>query len=125
MRACSESSAARGMLSCRPAQAARRNEPGLFAARSSSPPTDRRNARICFRVTPSRFGTLAGLVAVFQQAQAMLDLGDAQLELVPLVPRHEPQLAGDVVDAAPRALAHAHGVAAPARRHVVEERACL
>jgi hypothetical protein len=57
MRACNESSAALGMLSCRPAHAARRSESGLFGDRSSSPPTRRRNARICCRVTSSRGAT--------------------------------------------------------------------
>ena len=50
-RACSESSAARGMLSWRPAHAARCNDAGPCGDRSSSPPTRRRNARICCRVS--------------------------------------------------------------------------
>ena len=53
-RACNESDAARGMLSCRPAQAARRNDSAFFGRRSSSEPTSRRNAKICRRVTLSR-----------------------------------------------------------------------
>ncbi len=54
IRACRESSAALGMLSWRPAQAARRSDSALFGTRSSSPPTRRRNARIWARVTLSR-----------------------------------------------------------------------
>ena len=52
-RACSESSAALGMLSCSPAHAAFRSDPALFGRRSSSEPTRRRNARICRRVSSS------------------------------------------------------------------------
>ncbi len=53
-RAWIESSAARGMLSCRPAHAARRSERRPRGSRSSSAPTCRRNARICRRVRSSR-----------------------------------------------------------------------
>lgn len=44
----------RGMLSCSPAQAARRTECRPGGSRSSSAPTRRRNARICGRVRSSR-----------------------------------------------------------------------
>ena len=54
MRACSESSAARGMLSCNPAHAARRSDAAPSGIRWSRPPTRRRNARICRRVSRSR-----------------------------------------------------------------------
>ena len=53
-RAWIERSAARGMLSCRPAHAARRSERRPRGSRSSSAPTCRRNARICARVRLSR-----------------------------------------------------------------------
>src|SRR5215218_1959472 len=54
MRACNASSAALGMLSCKPAHAARRSDSGRIGIRSSSPPTRRRNARICRRVSLTR-----------------------------------------------------------------------
>ena len=55
-RACNESSAALGMLSCRPAHAARRSDSEPVGMRSSSAPTRRRNARICLPRDPeSRF----------------------------------------------------------------------
>src|SRR5215212_7687905 len=44
-------SAARGMLSCNPAQAARRSDPVLHRSRSSSAPTRRRWPRICSRAS--------------------------------------------------------------------------
>ena len=50
------------------------------------------------------------------QAQPVLELRDPQLELVPLLARHEPELAREVLHAPLRPLAHAHRVAAPARR---------
>ena len=53
-RAWIESSAARGMLSCRPAHAARRSESGPGGSRSSSAWTFRRYARIWVRVSLSR-----------------------------------------------------------------------
>src|SRR5579884_3808391 len=61
-------------------------------------------------------------VRVFEQPQAVLELCDAELELVPLVARDEAELARDVADAVPRPLPHAQRVAAPARRHVLEQR---
>ena len=48
-----ERSAARGMLSCRPAHATSRNDRRPGGRRRSSAPTFRRNARICFRVSLS------------------------------------------------------------------------
>jgi hypothetical protein len=53
-RACNDSSAALGMLSCRPAHAARRSDREPFGIRSSRAPTRLRKARICRRVTLSR-----------------------------------------------------------------------
>src|SRR5262245_22345288 len=53
-RAWIERSAARGMLSWRPAHAARRSEREPRGSRSSSDPTRRRNARICDREKSSR-----------------------------------------------------------------------
>src|SRR5919108_4543966 len=49
-----ERSAARGMLSCRPAHATRRRERDPGGSRWSSAPTCRRNARICDLVRSSR-----------------------------------------------------------------------
>src|SRR5687768_10446786 len=49
-----ERSAARGMLSCRPAQAACRSESAPRGSRASSAPARRRKARICARVRSSR-----------------------------------------------------------------------
>ena len=53
-RAWIERTAARGMLSCRPAHAACRNERRPRGSRTSRAPTCRRNARICGRVRRSR-----------------------------------------------------------------------
>jgi hypothetical protein len=53
-RAWIDRSATRGMLSCRPARAARRSEDRPGGSRSSSAPTCRRHARICDRVRSSR-----------------------------------------------------------------------
>src|SRR3954447_2879463 len=55
----------------------------------------------------------------------MLQLRDAKLELFPLLARHEPELACDVLDAPFRPLPHADRVAAPPGAEVVEERADL
>src|SRR5262249_1082956 len=49
-RAWIERSAARGILSCRPAHAARARELTRLGSRSSRAPTRRRNVRICGRV---------------------------------------------------------------------------
>src|SRR5262249_9501129 len=53
-RACIERSAARGMLSCKPAHATRSRELARPGSRSSRAPTRRRNARICSRVSIRR-----------------------------------------------------------------------
>jgi hypothetical protein len=56
------------MLSCKPAQAASRSDFEPFGSRVSSPPTRRRNARICFRVSLSReFTGLAASLHVWAQ----------------------------------------------------------
>src|SRR5437764_753985 len=60
------------------------------------------------------------MFAVFEQAEPVLDLRDAQLELVPLLACDEAEILGDVLHAAFRPLPHTHCVAAPAGRHVVE-----
>src|SRR3954468_21263071 len=52
----------------------------------------------------------------------MLELRDAELQLVPVVARHEAQLAEEVAKALPRSLADAHRISAPAARELVEER---
>ncbi len=59
-RAWIDSRAARGMLSCSPAQAARRSEADPGGSRASSAPTCRRNAKICCRVSSSRVVALPG-----------------------------------------------------------------
>src|ERR1044071_2119457 len=55
----------------------------------------------------------------------MLELRHAQLQLVPVSTRHEPQVACKLLEPAPRALPHAHRVTAPARAEIVEQRAEL
>src|SRR5689334_16974431 len=50
----------------------------------------------------------------------MLELGDTQLELVPLATRDETEIAKDTVERRAGALADAHRVATPARRRVVD-----
>src|SRR5438552_1884245 len=52
----------------------------------------------------------------------MLELGDPELELVPVAARDEAELAEEVGEPLPRRLAYAQRVAAPARRRVVDER---
>ena len=55
----------------------------------------------------------------------MLELRDPQLQLVPLLARHEAELAREILHLALGSLAHAKRVAAPARAEVVEDRAEL
>src|SRR5438067_4956553 len=55
----------------------------------------------------------------------MLELRDAQLQVVPLLARHEAELSCKILDATARSLAHSDGVAAPARRELLAERAQL
>src|SRR3989442_10375722 len=64
-------------------------------------------------------------MAVFEQANAVLELRNAKLQLVPVLARHEPELAGEVLDAPPRALPPAHRIAAPAGREVIGQGAQL
>src|SRR5207248_3278547 len=64
-------------------------------------------------------------VVVFEQPQAMLELRDAKLELVPVVAGDEAQLAEEIAQPLPRSFPHAHGVASPAARELVEQRAQL
>src|SRR5947199_10796284 len=52
----------------------------------------------------------------------MLELRDAELQLVPIVARHEAQLAEEVAQPLARSLTDAHRVAAPAARELVEQR---
>ena len=63
-RAWMERSAARGMLSCRPAHAACRSERRPAGSRWSNAPTCRRNARISARVTRSRALVMARSVTL-------------------------------------------------------------
>ena len=58
-RALTDSTAARGMLSWRPAQAAVRNDASSITSRVSSALTRRRNARICSRVSASEASVIA------------------------------------------------------------------
>src|SRR6516164_4817842 len=74
------------MLSCSPAQAARRSERRSRGSRASSAPTCRRNARICGRVRSSRVlvmspsprrmfpGSIGELAAVTRAADTVVDL---------------------------------------------------
>src|SRR5919198_1199688 len=55
----------------------------------------------------------------------MLELRDAQLQLVPVRARDEAEVVRELLELAPRALPDAHGVAAPARAEIVEQRAEL
>jgi len=55
----------------------------------------------------------------------VLELRDAEVELVPLLPRDETDVAEEVVQAAPGALADADAVAAPAAGDLVDQRAQL
>src|SRR5712691_8747951 len=55
----------------------------------------------------------------------MLDLGDAELELVPFVARHETELPKRAVECRAGALADTNGVTAPPRRGFVDESAHL
>src|SRR5204863_4088633 len=59
------------------------------------------------------------------QAQPVLKLCDAEVELVPLVTRDETELPEDAVDRRARLLPHAHGVATPARRRLLDPPADL
>ena len=62
---------------------------------------------------------------VFDQPQPVLELRDPQFQLVPLVARHEAELARELLHTPSRPLADAQRVAAPARAEVVDERAKL
>src|SRR5918995_1839256 len=73
-----ERSAARGMLSCRPAHAARRSELFPRGNRSSSAPTCRRNARICALVS---FSGAAGMRLVPQLDQRQPGTGEYLVDL--------------------------------------------
>ena len=55
----------------------------------------------------------------------MLELGDAQLELVPFVARDESELAQHTVQRGAGTLAGTHGVAAPAGRRLLDPRVHL
>src|ERR687893_2205432 len=61
----------------------------------------------------------------FDESQAMLELGEAKLELVVLAPSDEPELLEEAAHGHARPLAHAHGVAAPAAKELVAELARL
>src|ERR671910_672513 len=59
---------------------------------------------------------------VLQQPQAMLELRDAELELLHVVLRHQAELAEEPVERRPRLLAEASRISAPARGHLLDER---
>src|SRR5207248_8987206 len=52
----------------------------------------------------------------------MLELRNTQLQLVPIRTRDEAEVAREILELAPRALPRAHGVAAPTRAQIVEQR---
>ena len=56
------------------------------------------------------------VVRASSELQAVLELGDAQLELLELGPEHEAELAQDALEAGPARSRDARRVAAPARR---------
>ena len=94
----------------------------------SSSSSSARSASACFAVSCSNSSHSAACVvssSPLEQAQPVLDLGDAELELVPVVAGDEAEFAEDVAQPVPRALAHAQRVAAPARGGVAEQRAHL
>src|SRR5205823_53878 len=66
-----------------------------------------------------------GLVAALEQPQPVLELGHAQLDLLELAARHEPDLAEDSGQAATRALAQPDGLAAPAAHQLLDHGAGL
>src|SRR6185437_4327692 len=59
------------------------------------------------------------------EPEPVLELGDAELELVPLVARDEAELVQDAVQRRARLLPHTHRVAAPARGRLVDPAAHL
>src|SRR5436305_12382618 len=73
---------------------------------------------------PRRAGAARRSLA-FEQPEPVLELRHPELELVPLLAGDEAELAREILDAPPRALADADRVTAPARRELVAERAQL
>ena len=61
------------------------------------------------------------LAPVFEQTQAVLHLGEAELELLELVPGDEPDLREEPLQRLPRSFRDAGGVPSPARHRVVEQ----
>src|SRR5262245_54250040 len=66
-----------------------------------------------------------GSAIALQQAQSVLELRQAELELVELSPRDEPEILGDFLDAVAGALPHPHSIAPPPAGELVEPRAGL
>ncbi len=62
---------------------------------------------------------------VFDQAEAMLELGDSELEVLELGARHQAQLLEEAFQAGAGALAHAHSLASPAVSGLVDQLARL
>src|SRR4051794_28841128 len=93
----------------------------------SSSSTSTRSASACFCVRRSNSSAIRDRLvgAPLEQVQPVLDLRDAELELVPVVLRHEAELAEDVAQPLPRALTDPQRVAAPARGRVAEQGADL
>src|SRR5580693_3573620 len=74
------------------------------------------------RVAAVVAGALPLLVdSLFEQPDAVLELGDAQIELVPVLAGDQSELVEERVQALPRALADPDGVAAPASRALLEQ----
>src|SRR5205823_13743670 len=66
-----------------------------------------------------------GLVAALEQPQPVLELGDAQLDLLELSARDEPDLAEDPCETAARALAQPDRLTAPAAHQLLDHRTRL
>ena len=72
--------------------------------------------------TPSVLhGTRFPALAALDQAEAMLDLGEAQLELVELLAAHEPELGEEALQTLARPLGEARSVAAPADHSLLDQ----
>src|SRR5579872_5251420 len=59
---------------------------------------------------------------LLEQADAVLELGDTEVELVPILAGDQPELVEERVQALPRPLADPDGVTAPAPRPLLEQR---
>ena len=76
--------------------------------------------------TPSVLhGRRARLRGAFDEAQTVLHLGEAELELLELVARHQPELGEDALKALAGARREPRGVAAPAADRLLDQLANL